>query len=217
MFLIERASNALASGIASTLNMDREQEEVIAYGAFAFIQTLWSIILVMLFGIILNVLIESLIISLAISVLRKYSGGAHSSSPNRCALIGAIVSSILAIIVVLAVKFNESYLIVSIGLLSFIIAYLTVNKLAPVDSLAKPIKKVEKRKRLKKASINILHFLLLVAIVLSAGYYIYDREILLTFGLCISSGVIWQSFSLTKPGHLILGTIDNLFKKLSMF
>lgn len=216
MFLIEKASNALASGIASTLNLDREREEVIVYGAFAFLQTLWSIILVILFGIVFNVLIEALVISLAVSLLRKYSGGAHSSSPNRCALIGAIASTVLASLVISAIKFMGFYQIVAMGLLSFAISYLTVNKLAPVDNKAKPIKKAEKRKKLKKASFNVLHFLLLVATVLGALYYKYDMESALTYGFCICTGVVWQSFTLTKSGHLILGTIDNLFKRVSM-
>jgi accessory gene regulator B len=216
MFLIEKASNALASGIASTLNVDKEREEIIAYGAFAFMQTLWSIMLVMLFGIVFNVFLESLVISLAISALRKYSGGAHSSSPNRCALIGAIISTILALIVIQTVNLMTFYQVMLMGLICFAISYLIINKLAPVDSPSKPITKVEKRKRLKKTSFRVLHFLLLVAAVLCAVYYIYDMENALTYGFCICMGVIWQSFTLTGAGHLILGAIDSLFKKISI-
>jgi accessory gene regulator B len=217
MFLIEKASNALAAGIASTLNMDREREEVIAYGAFALMQTLWSIILVMLFGVVFNVVLESLVVSLAINALRKYSGGAHISSPNRCALVGAVVSTLLALAVISAIKFMDFFQIISIGLLCFAISYLIINRLAPVDSPGKPIKKIEKRKKLKKASFNTLHFLFLVAVVLSAVYYINDKNSALTYVFCICLGVIWQSFTLTRVGHLILGTIDNIIKRVSMF
>lgn len=217
MFLIERVSKALAYGISSTLNMDKEREEIIAYGAFAFIQTVWSILLVITFGIIFNVLVQALVISLSISLLRKYSGGAHSSSPNRCALIGAVISTLLGMLVNTAVSFMDFYQIALAGIISFALSYFIVSKLAPVDSAAKPIKKAETRRRLKRKSLCMLNLLFLAAAVLNALYYIYDIQIVLACALCIYIGVIWQAFTLTKTGHLMLGAIDELFRKAFLF
>lgn len=213
MFLIERASKSLASGIASNLNLDREREEVLAYGAFALLQTVWSILLVIILGAIFGVLGEALAVSLAISFLRKYSGGAHSTSPNRCALIGAILSLALAFLAIFSGRVIGFYGPVFIGAPGFLISCIVVRSLAPVDSPSKPIKKQEKRNRLKRASLNMLCLLILVATILYAVYYIYNSESALIYGLCISAGVTWQAFTLTKQGHIILEAIDVLFEK----
>lgn len=42
MFFIEEASNKIGNKISSNLNLDKDAEEIIAYGAFAVLQTLWS-------------------------------------------------------------------------------------------------------------------------------------------------------------------------------
>lgn len=213
MFLIERASKSLASGMASKLNLGSEREEVLAYGAFALLQTVWSILLVIILGAIFGVLGEAFVASLAISFLRKYSGGAHSTSPNRCAVIGAIIGVLLAFMAIWSADIIGFYGTVAMFFLSFLMSYIIIKGLAPVDSPGKPIKKAEKRSRLKRASLNMLHFLLLIATVLYAVYYIYDLKGALIYGLCISTGVAWQSFTLTKPGHLILGAMDVFFQK----
>src|SRR5690242_19961453 len=99
MFFLEKLSNDLALKMSYYLKLNKDQEEIIAYGAFNLIQTAWCILLVLLFGAVFSVTIKAFSISFIISILRKYSGGAHSSSPNRCALIGAIISVGLALLI----------------------------------------------------------------------------------------------------------------------
>ncbi len=75
MFFIEQISNKIGSKISSNLNLDKDTQEIITYGAFAVLQILWSFLCVVILGYICNVLLESIIISLVIAVFRKYSGG----------------------------------------------------------------------------------------------------------------------------------------------
>ncbi len=42
MFFIEHTSNKIGSKISSNLNLDKDTEEIIVYGAFALLQILWS-------------------------------------------------------------------------------------------------------------------------------------------------------------------------------
>ena len=78
---MEKLSNNIANKVALELSLDDDNREVIAYGTFALIQMLFSIILVFLFGLLFHVAFEALIISFTGSILRKYSGGVHASSP----------------------------------------------------------------------------------------------------------------------------------------
>jgi len=208
MFKIENICEKISGYIAQELNLDDDKKSVINYGIFAFIQMVICIALVIIFGFIFNVIIEALIISFTISILRKSSGGVHASSPERCAVIGTVSSVSMALISkYINVSFSFAILV---GIIIFICSYYIVYKLAPVDSIAKPIKSIEKRKRLKKSSITILSVYLTVVVINILCYLVMKNFSLLRYLLCIYMGLLWQIFSLTKSGHLILGKLDNL-------
>jgi accessory gene regulator B len=215
MFLIERISKTLAGQISSNLKLNEDQKQIITYGAFAFIQTVWSFLLVIVLAAMFNVLIESIIVLFSISFLRKYSGGVHSASPNRCAIIGAIISVGFALFARKIISVENTYEAILVGVVCFAYAYYIVNKLAPVDSPAKPIVKEEKRKRLKKRAIQVLHSYLIIsvsAIILS--YRLKDTS-LLVVSACIYIGTAWQAFMLTYRGHVVMGRVDTFLRNIS--
>ncbi|MCY6484774.1 accessory gene regulator B family protein [Clostridium aestuarii] len=217
MFLIEKLSTNLASKISSTLALNKNNEEIIAYGAFAFFQMLWAIFIIVLFGIILDVLKESLIIAFTASFLRKYSGGAHANSPNRCAVIGAIVCDGLALAVNKTSNLVTIKLVIIIVIISFLFSYYIIYKLAPVDSSAKPIKKTETKQRLKRSSLILLHGFILMICILLILYYKLEIKYLLISVICVCLGITWQSFTLTHKGHFITNSIDIFLKNISNF
>lgn len=217
MFLIEKISNNLAYKIASTLNLDKDNQKIISYGAFSFLQTLWAILFVTIFGLIFGVLIEALIISFTASFLRKYSGGAHASSPNRCVMIGAIVFSLLGIIINKTSPLLTIKLAALTGFVCFIFSYYIVYKSAPVDSSAKPIVKEKTKQRLKKSSILTLHSLIIMVTGLLGLYYKLGDKILLISAQCISIGTAWQSLTLTPIGHSLMESMDTFFKNIVTF
>ncbi len=205
MVNIESVCTKISDYIAKELNFDDDKKSVINYGIFAFIQMGICVALIIVFGLIFNVTIEALIVSFTISLLRKSSGGVHSRSPERCAIIGTVSSIVMALICkYMNVTLSAVMLIEGVV---FIWSYYIVNKLAPVDSVAKPIKSIERRKKLKKVSINILNMYLIIIISSILCYMYLENLRLLTYSLCICVGVLWQAFSLTKSGHLILGKL----------
>lgn len=205
MFKIENICEKISDYISRELNFDNDKKSVINYGVFAFVQMVISIALVIIFGFIFNVAIEALIISFTISILRKSSGGAHSKSPERCAVIGTVVSVGMGLI---CKYINVSFsFIVLIGSVVLIWSYYIVYKVAPIDSIAKPIKSVEKRKRLKKSSIMILSVYLIAIIINILSYLVMKNYSLLTYSFCIYMGLLWQVFSLTKCGNIVMGKL----------
>lgn len=209
MIKIEEICETVSTSISKELNLDCNKKAVINYGVFAIIQMGICIILVMIFGVLFNVFFEALIISFTTSILRKSSGGVHASSPKACAIIGT-VSSVGMAIVSKYINIGFSFLIL-IGVIIFIWAFYLVYKLAPVDSISKPIKNIIKRKKLKRKSfiILILYFLI---IIMNLIYFIFNNNSnILRFSLCIYMGIFWQVFSLTKKGHLFIKQIDKLF------
>lgn len=209
MLSIEKICKSCSTSISKELKLDKNKEAVINYGIFAIIHMSISIILVAIFGAIFGVLKEALIVSFIGSILRKSSGGAHAGSPGKCALIGTIVSVGIGAI---CNKSNISVRTIMImGIITFSISYYFIYKLAPVDSPAKVIKNINKKLRLKKASILILTVYLIIVIINVILYYFYKSQALLGYSMCIYLSILWQVFSLTKSGHYLLGKIDTLF------
>lgn len=215
---MEKLTNNIAEKIGSELELDNDRKEVIAYGAFAILQTLLSIALTAIFGFAFGVLTETLIVSFTISILRKYSGGVHASSPGICAAIGTVIAVGQALLICFIITpLINLKLVIFLGLLSFTWSFYIIYKLSPVDSAAKPIKTQKKKERMKKTSILIL-CVYVVIVLINSIMYLHIHEIrFLTFSLCIYGGTIWQSFTLTRGGHVTIWKIDAILSHILTF
>ncbi|WP_097026929.1 accessory gene regulator ArgB-like protein [Clostridium peptidivorans] len=212
---MENLSNSIANKVAAELNMDNDKKEVIAYGAFALLQTFFSILLVSIFGFIFHVAIEALIVLFTASILRKYSGGAHASSPGNCTSIGVIICIGQALLISFIVNVWLNFKIaLTLELMALVWSYYMIYKLAPVDNPSKRIKSEEKRKRMKKGSFIILSIYFIIVIFIMILYFNIKKTALLVYALCIIGGIVWQVFTLTKSGHLTLAKIDIFLKYL---
>jgi accessory gene regulator B len=209
MFPIERLANSIANKVAGELELDNNRRAVIAYGAFTILQTTLSLFLVILFGIIFNVTVEALIISFTVSILRKYSGGAHASSPGRCAAIGTIICIGLAGLVLLIINTLASVnILMLLGAIIFTWSFYWIFKLAPVHSPSKPIQKKEKRYRMKKISVLALSIYLIIGVINIVLYEYIGEKSFAVFALCIYAGTFWQVFTLTGIGHKTMSKMD---------
>jgi accessory gene regulator B len=212
---MEKFCNNFASKIALELKLDKDRKEVIAYGTFAILQTVLAIVFVIIFGLIFHVAVEALIVSFTASILRKYSGGAHASSPSKCVVIGTIICVGQAIIIKVAISpFANTGLLLIIGAIIFMMSYYLIYKLAPVDSLSKPIRKEEKRYRMKKGSIYVLNAYLILGLLNVVLYSYFEERGFAVYALCIYGGVIWQVFTLTKKGHIVVNKIDTFLNQI---
>ena len=210
---MEKLCNKVANKIAIQLDFDNDKKEVLTYGAFALLQMLISIALVLIFGMIFNVAVEALIISFIVSILRKYSGGVHASSPSACMVVGTIICVGQAILIkgFLVPQISTKVLLI-FGTLTFIWSYYIVFKLAPVDSPNKPIKREEKIRRMKKGSITILSVYAIIILIDIIIFHYFGGNKLIIYAVCIYAGVLWQTFTLTKTGFHTITNIDTLFK-----
>lgn len=211
MFLIEKISSKVGHALASNLDYNKDQEEVLTYGVINFLQIIYSFSLIIIISSIFHVLFEGLVISVAISILRKYSGGAHSSSPNRCAVIGAVISACFGILSVYLSKrltFEDTLLLMAI---SFVYSCYCIYKYAPAASPSKPINSNLKRKRLRRKSFLILSFIFIITAVFVVLYNKSRNITFLKYADCFVIGAVWQTFTLTCLGHKLLSKADSVF------
>ena len=203
MLGVEKLCKRLSSFISKELDLEKDKEAVVNYGIFSLIQIFISIGLVIVFGLIFGVLIEALIASFTGSLLRKSSGGVHADSPGKCTAIGTVMCVGIGLI---SKKIDISIsLMILIEICMFIWSYIIIFKCAPIDSLAKPIKKEEKRMKLKKASIVILTIYLIIITLNTILFHLSGEEKYIVYSLCMCFSIIWQVFSLTKSAHYLFG------------
>ncbi len=207
---MEKIARKIAANLAKSLHYDEEQEAVIAYGMIAITQIVVTIILITIIGILAGVWIEALIITFSVSILRKYSGGSHAKTLELCTAIGVIYSVGFASIAkyILAPSISLEILTL-LGIITYAFAYLTIYRLAPVDTPNKPIVTTEKRKRMKKASFIVIS---LYAVFSIFSLFIGSNNIFY-IGIYISLifGVLWQILTLTKLGAKITSIINSFF------
>lgn len=204
MISADKISKTIGLYIEKELNFDKSKTDIIVYGLFAAIQMILSLMFTILFGIITDTLVESLIITFAIVLLRKYTGGVHLSTPNKCLIMGLLVTVIPAIII------KQNYMsinhislnVITMGVL--IIALINIIKYAPVDHGNKRIKKQEKRIRLKKSSLIILTMFSFCILIAMYVYNSFGNEHIKLYILCIIYGILWQVFTLTKVAAKII-------------
>jgi len=211
---MEKLARKLASNIAASLSYDNEKEQVVAYGLIAIIQTLVTVFLVLIIGLFAGVPIEALIICFSVSILRKYSGGAHAGSIELCTTIAIIYITTFSLIsrYLLAGVIN-GYTMAIIIFIVYALSFFAIYKFAPVDSPKKLIKTEKKKKRMRKGSFIILT----VYFALSTVLFLLSQKQYISYslGLSLLFGLSWQVFTLTKPGSSFISLIDSAVNKIS--
>jgi accessory gene regulator B len=212
MFFIERLSKDIVSTIYNTSDIDKDEMDIIEYGVLILILKLIGILMIIIFGAIFGVLIQSLVFYFTTCILRKYSGGIHSESPNRCIIIGTFVSVFVSLCINKFYTLLQFDLVIFLEILILIFCYYIILKYAPIDSIAKPITDMKKRKQLKKKSILVIVSISILLFVLIEFYLSYRYKILLKLSYCICFALLWQCFTLTIIGHTIMRKVDNILK-----
>ena len=213
--LTESISNKIAFYLCNSKDESSDEFEILKYGVFAFLHVSMAFLFTILFGILTNTLYEIVTITLIATILKRYSGGVHCSSPNRCLVTGIIVSYIFVLIgkYMINIKWQLSYIIYVIMLIhSFFILY----KKCPVPSENKPLKKEQTRKRLRRKSFFI-YFILVVIFIVNILLNLFNISTILNFWvLYIILGLYMQTLSLTFVGSNFILFLDKVLLKLKI-
>lgn len=214
MSLIEIISVKIGKNAKLFLNVDEDKEQIIVYGAISLLQIAFAILWVIIVGLFFGVFYEALLFSITVSILRKYSGGAHASSPSHCIIIGTILAVASGIFIdKIFFKINMlTAILISIACIAF--SFIIVAKNAPVDSVKKPITNIELKKQFKRKSIIVLFIFSLIITILSVLSTKYLKLYYIKFIESIILGVLWQTITLTKNGISFLNKVDFVLKNI---
>ncbi|WP_250672736.1 accessory gene regulator B family protein [Paraclostridium ghonii] len=213
MAVIENISYNISNKIGSKANKTKEEIEIMNYGLFIWLHTVLAFLSTVLVGIIIGKTIEVVLITIVASSLKKFSGGVHATSPNRCLIIGIITALILTYISVLFNKYGGYSFIYVFSIVSIISCYYIFYKKAPIGTKNKPLKKESTRKKLRKKLFKRLNMYIIIIILLLifrvTGFLNYDVAM---FVYCIELGIILQTIAITKLGETIILKLDCFLK-----
>ena len=210
MSVIENIAANIGKKTRHILDFDDDTEEVVIYGAINLIQTSLIFLLTIIIGFIFGVFYESLLFIITVSILKKYSGGAHASSPGRCLFMGSTISIGFSLLISKILCRQNIWGITVIGILCVIISIYIIIKKAPVDSANKPITSDKMRQRLKRDSIVTIIICSIVMVIVLIIFKMSPNIVYIKIFECISIGVLWQSITLTKPTIKFLHKLDSL-------
>lgn len=213
--LTEDLSSKFAFYLCTSKDDSSEEFAILKYGVFVFLQGTIAMIATILFGILTNTLFEMVIISLIGALMKRNSGGVHCSSPNRCIIVGIIVSYIFTLIgnVIIDLKQVYIYILFSIILInSFIILY----KRCPVPCENKPLKKEETRRKLRKNAFTI-YFICVILFIFNIFLNLVNLMDVLNFLIpYMILGLYMQTLSLTNIGSKFILFLDKVLLKFKI-
>lgn len=201
---VNSISKKITLRIARELKLSSEKQAIIEYGLISLLSQMMTIFLLLIIAYGLNIVIETIVIGLCSAILRRYSGGAHCSSPLRCSLLSIIVVPILVLLAKLIFELQPIIhiaFILTMNLFSIII-YIVY---APQDTPTKPIKNESKIRNLKFKS--FLSAFIILIICTSLLYFNFPF-----IAILMTLGVLNQSLTLTKVGKSYINQSDRILK-----
>jgi len=173
-------------------------EDELRYGIEVLLGSFLQAVLLLALSFLSGLFYEAVGIMMASALYRRYSGGAHCTAYYRCTLTSIITFLPLAYLVRLSLPYLNLAVIISTSLVLLLITWLK----APVDNPAKPITDSLQRQSLRRKALLMALVLCLIAVGL---LFVSPR-----WSAAIMMGLLWQSITLTKPGHIYISLWDNL-------
>lgn len=129
----------------------KEKEEIIRYGLDRIKSTCTMTLVTLLMGCIFQVFFQSIVFLVCFIVLRKYAGGYHADTQNRC----YVISTAIIAVALLAIRYmsdgSDNKIFILLQSVNFILLYFLV----PVDNKNHRLEQWEKEKYGKKARVRI--------------------------------------------------------------
>lgn len=196
--------------MAETMKFDPEKEAVVAYGLIAIVQIAVTLLLVLALGFLVGAPVEALIICLSVSLLRRYSGGAHAHDADFCTLLTTVYCTLTAALSKALGQAYDPWAMAAATAAVYVAAFLIVIRYAPVDSPNKPIHTEQKRQRMRRGSLITLALYGAASVL----FFLFGFRLawVHSYGISLLLGVGWQAFTLTPLGSVLLNWLNELPK-----
>lgn len=211
MGYIEKFSISVSDKLGDKLNKSIEEKKVLNYGLFIILHTSLGILTTFIVGIFTDMIIEIMTISIVAAILKRYSGGIHSSSPERCLITGLILSFLVSLVCNSLAKILDIRSLVVLILVILSYSYYEINKKCPVPSKNKPLKNENTKKKMKKNAFKLMHYFSSIIVLSYFIYFLTEIYLFKILIIAILLGIMLQVFALTKLGEKVIGILEMIF------
>lgn len=176
--MIRFLSSKLADLLIKNEIVSAEDREIYIYGYEIIVSSLFGAFSVLLLGIILRSVIESLVFLIIFIVIRQCCGGYHANSYIKC-----IASFVLVfVLVIIGQRLVLPYYSICVLVIISVVCMSVILDLAPIENAQKPLT-VEIKRRNRKSAI----IMSLIVISVSVLLYAVMPQISLTMMLTLLS------------------------------
>ncbi|MCL2053031.1 MAG: accessory gene regulator B family protein [Oscillospiraceae bacterium] len=162
--MIEFVSGRLISFLVNKNAVSKNSEDEIAYykyGVEITLSSILNIVLIILIGLILGCIAESIIFLSCFITLRQFTGGYHADSYFKCNMTFCAVF----LIVISLYTYTWQSIGVATSVLTGFLCLIIICISCPIENINKPIKD-ERKNKLKYISLLLSGFLFLISILL---------------------------------------------------
>jgi len=149
-----------------------ENQYIYTYGAELLISGLLSTITVLILGIVLGRLIETLLLMIPFYFIRIYAGGYHAETYRNCLLSFTIGFIVILISTDLLIQFKLDYIVMYLAF----IAAMVIFVIAPIEDHSRPLTVNERTKYNRIAKVLVTLFLIIAEIMYWSFLYTLNRS-----------------------------------------
>lgn len=162
-------------------------EEVVKFGLEIIFMKILFAIVILLIGILMNCLLESIIYTISFSLLRRYGGGYHSESRKKCVVL-SVLMLLCGIFTIKISEYFDAFIIPEAFITLFLAIYIICA--APIDTPNKRLDSDELRIYGKRTVITVFMLVILLVIFLYIKAY--------SFSVSIMIGIIMEAYLMLK-------------------
>lgn len=184
---MNRISGKIISSLCENNILERDRQELYTYALEILLQSILHFLTAVIIGCIFGMALESFLMFLSFSLVRRFAGGLHAKTPLRCYFtsIAAILSMLFLIRVFTKWENDIAYYI------TLIISNLTIWIVSPIESSNKKLSYKEK-KVFKLVSIALGSFITALAVMVYEIFAV-NFGVSLGFGLVLTALVLHTS------------------------
>lgn len=145
--MVKILSEKIAARLLRNEVIEAADYEIYEYGIEQILSNIIDVITIIIIGVVIGNVQYGITFLIAFMALREYAGGYHASTPLRCYLLTVTVITI----VLLIMKYIE--VCYNAGLIMLTVSGLIIILLSPVESVNKPLDRIERTVYRRKALI----------------------------------------------------------------
>lgn len=167
--------------------IEREKQELYAYAMEILLSSILHFLTTVVIGLLFDMVIESLLLFIAFSVIRRFAGGFHASTHLRCYFTSIAAIIIMLFFISVVTKWGNDIAFYVI----LIISDLTIWFASPIESQNKPLS--YKEKKVYKAVSIALSSVITALAVMVYEFVAVNYGVSLCFGLTLVAIVLYTS------------------------